>query len=167
MKTKTLLFLLVIFSTTLSAQWTSLKTLDGSTIEMNEVLVSNQGTILIFWETNNHQCSSNIENLQESWVEKVKSMGVDLIAICVDNQGNWARVKPLVAGKGWDFEVYIDINGKLKRALGINATPYTILLDGDQNIRCRNPGYCSGDEALICEKIIHCLENKGDLTFIE
>jgi thioredoxin-related protein len=162
------LFLLNIFFCAISQEFYALseplKTLDGSLIEMNDVLTSKQGTILIFWETNSRQCCNNLENLQDSWVEELKKLGVELIAICMNCPGKWAKVKPLVAGKGWDFDVYIDINGQLKRTLGITTTPYTVLLDGDKNIRCRYPGYCSGDEVQICEKIKHCLENDGDLV---
>jgi len=171
---KTLLISLLLLSFSLSsytqefyANHEPLKTLDGSLIEMKDVLTSNQGTILIFWETNSHQCCNNLENLQDSWVEELKKLGVELIAICVNNPGNWSKVKPMVAGKGWDFEVYIDVNGQLKRTLGITTTPYTMLLDGDENIRCRYPGYCSGDEVQICEKIKHCLENDGDLASLK
>ena len=140
-----------------------LKTFDGATVQADEILSSN-GTILIFWESNSSQCSSNLDNLQESWVENIKAYGVNLVAICVDSPGMWVRVKPYVSGKGWEFDTYVDINGNLKRALGVTTTPYTILLDGDQNIKCRYPGYCSGDESQICDKIIHCLENSGSLV---
>lgn len=140
-----------------------LRTIDGTSVEVNEVL-SSQGTILVFWESHNPKCSNNLENLQESWVEQVKALGVNLVAICIDNPGQWTKIKPYVSGKGWEFDTYVDTNGDLKRALGITTTPYTILLDGDQNIKCRYPGYCSGDEAQICEKIINCLENSGTLA---
>lgn len=141
----------------------NLKTLDGAVVQLKDVL-SSEGTILIFWTINNTQSCSNIENLQESWIEHVKSYGVNLVAICVDNPGNWAMVKPFVSGKGWEFETYIDSNGNVKRTLGVTVTPYTILLDGNQEIKCRYPGYCTGDETQICNKIINCIENHGTLA---
>lgn len=141
----------------------NLKTLEGANIQLKDIL-STEGTILIFWSTNSTHSCNNLENLQDSWVENVKSYGVNLVAICVNNPGKWEIVKPYVAGKDWEFDTYIDINGNLKRALGVTTTPYTILLDGDQNIKCRYPGYCSGDENQICEKIINCLESHGTLA---
>lgn len=140
-----------------------LRTLDGTSVEVNEVL-SSQGTILVFWESNSTKCCSNLENLHESWVEQVRAHGVNLVAICVDSPGQWIKIKPYVSAKGWEFDTYVDTNGDLKRTLGITTTPYTILLDGEQNIKCRYPGYCSGDEAQICEKIINCLESHGTLA---
>ncbi len=167
---KTLIYLLILIlfqqlnSQSFYASNEHLKTLDGSTVHVNEIFTSLKGTILIFWETNNPSCCNNLDNLQDAWVKDVKALGVNLVTICVNCSGMPTKVKPYVSGKGWDFETYIDTNGDLKRALGITTTPYTILLDGNQNIKCRYPGYCSGDETQICNKIIHCLENTESLS---
>ncbi len=146
------------------ASASQVKTLDGSTITLDDVFSNSEGTILIFWEMNSPNCCNNLENLNQAWLEKVKGLNVDLIAICIDRQGNWSGVKPYVAGRGWEFDTYIDSNGDLKRMLGINSMPYTVLLDKDQNIRCSYAGYCFGDEFRICDKIINCLEKTGDLA---
>lgn len=158
-----LLFLVQTNAQNFYASNEKLKTLDGASIRMDEVL-SSEGTILVFWESNSSQCCDNLENLEESWIEQVRDFGVNLVSVCVDSPGMWVKIKPYVSGKGWEFDTYVDANGDLKRALGITTTPYTILLDGDQNIKCRYPGYCSGDETQICDKIIHCLENSGTLA---
>ncbi len=149
------------------ASYNSLKTLDGSMIPVSEILTSPKGTILVFWKVNNHKCYENLENLQESWNEMARASGVKLVAVCVDNSGNWTRIKPLISGKDWDFDVYIDQNSSLKRALEITTLPYTILLDGNVQIKCRYPGYCSGDEKLLCRQIMHCLEKDGTLAKFE
>jgi len=165
--TLTTLIVLLLFLQSISQNFYAsneyLKTLDGSSVQVNDIL-SPEGTILIFWETNSSQSCDNLENLQTSWLEDVKAFGVNLVAICVDNPGMWIKVKPYVAGKDWEFDTYVDTNGDLKRALGVTTTPYTILLDGDQNIKCRYPGYCTGDETQICDKIINCLKNSGTLA---
>jgi hypothetical protein len=140
-----------------------LRTVDGSIVSINNLVSSEKGTLIVFWETNNSQCYSNLENLQEAWSTNIKSLGVDLVAVCVNYDGNWAEVKPLVNGKGWDFDVYIDVNGDVKRHLGINSIPYTILLDGEKDVKCRYSGYCSGDEVQICDKIEQCLKKNGSL----
>ena len=167
---KTLIYMIILMlfqqmsSQTFYTSNEYLKTLDGATVHANEIFTSVEGTILIFWETNNPSCCNNLDNLQDAWVEEVKALGVNLVAICVNSSTMATKVKPYVSGKGWDFETYIDINGDLKRALGITTTPYTILFDGQQNIKCRYPGYCSGDETQICSKIIHCLKNDDNLS---
>lgn len=137
-----------------------LKTLDGNLVSVENIL-SQTGTILVFWETNSAACSNSIENLHEKWLEEIAAFDVKLIVVCVSYPGSWPLVRSVFTGKGWECEAYVDTNGNLKRALGVTTLPYTILLDGDQNIRCRYPGYCNGDENRICEKIIHCLNNSN------
>ncbi len=162
-----LTFFKIHFSQTLYESGSKVRTCDGSLVIIKDILTSKTGTILVFWETNNSKCYSNLENLQESWIEELKDAGIKLIAICENKQGDWLKIKPFVYGKDWEFEVYIDENGTLERSLGIISKPYTILLDGNNNIKCRHPGYCSGDETLICEKIAQCLAENGDLSALK
>ena len=63
------------------------------------------------------------------------------------------KVKPLVDNHGWDYEVLIDTNEELKRALGIQAIPYTLILDGKGNIVYRHNGYVDGAEEELIEKV--------------
>ncbi len=140
-----------------------LRTLNGSMITVDSMVSSRKGIILVFWEPMNTTCYNNLENLQEAWSSNIKSLGVDLVAICVDREGNHAKLKPLVNGKSWDFDVFVDDNGGVKRLLGINTIPYTILLDENKEVKCRYSGYCSGDEVQLCNKIEHCLKTSGTL----
>jgi len=97
--------------------------------------------------------------MQSAWISQLKDKGVKLIAICVDCRGTWSYLKPFVQGKAWDFDVYIDVNGDFKRAMGVTDAPYTLLLDKNQKVVCRSAGYCSGNEEFVCQKILHCLED--------
>lgn len=162
-----LTFLNINYSQTLYVSDLKVKDFNGSLVTLNDILTSETGTILVFWETNNPKCNSNLENLQESWTDELKDSGVKLIAICENVQGDWLKIKPYVYGKDWDFEVYIDENRTLERSLEINSRPYTVLLDENNNIKCRYPGYCSGDETIICDKIAHCLAKNGSLSALK
>ncbi len=159
-----LLLIQVVVAQSFYASAERLTTTEGTSILMDEILSSTEGTILVFWEINNQQCTTNIQNIYETWVDEVKQYGVHLVSVCIDKSGNWMRIRPYVDGKGWMFDTYIDTNGDLKRAMNITTTPYTILLDGNRNVKCRYPGYCSGDEKEICDKIIHCIEQSGTLA---
>lgn len=169
MKNLLLLLILLIFVRTVPAQMfcaagETLKTSEGSMISVAEIFSGNTGTILVFWELNDPKSDDDLENLNETWIENLKSYGVNLVSVCIDKSGNWLAVKPYVSGKGWEFDSYIDVNARFRRVMGITETPYTILLDGDGNLKCRYPGYCSGDETRICDKILKCLKNNGTLA---
>jgi thioredoxin-related protein len=168
MKIKLLFLVLLNLPVFLGAQelFTSadIRNMDGAPADVQSLMQNTAGTILIFWEMNSTDCFSNLNNLEEEWLERLKNHGINLVAVYVDRQGNWSAVKPYVNGKGWEFDQYIDVNGNLKRSLGIHQLPHTVLVDNELNIQCSYPGYCQGDEVLICDKIIHCLETHGDLA---
>ncbi|NTW23459.1 MAG: TlpA family protein disulfide reductase [Lentimicrobium sp.] len=167
MKTVLILLLMMFSSSCLPAQkaekpGVELRDLNGKLIPVSEVITPGQPVIVLFWKSGNSKCCENLETVQSAWLSQLKDKGVNFIAICEDCSGSWSHVKPIVAGKGWEFEVYIDVNGDFKRSLGISIIPSTILYDAQQNIICTHPGWCSGNEELLCEKIISRLENLND-----
>jgi len=167
MKTSQFFFTFLFLPLIVAAQYIDrvpLRTVDGQLISIDSIVSQKRGTIIVFWETDNSECYSNLDNLQEAWISNIEGLGVDLIAVCVNAEGNWAKVKPLKYGKQWDFDVFLDVNGNMKRYLGISNIPYTILLDKEQSVKCRYSGYCSGDEVQLCQKIEQCLKSSGSLT---
>jgi hypothetical protein len=38
------------------------------------------------------------------------------------------RSKAIVAGKGWPYEIYLDVNSDLKRALNIIDVPHVLII---------------------------------------
>jgi peroxiredoxin len=130
-----------------------LLTTDLSTVNSNTLLDSNEVVILIFWKTSNKKCCCHISSMIEAKEQMLQGKNVKIIGICSGEGGNVCHIKPFVAGRDWDMEVYIDTNDDLKRAMGIPDTPYTIVIDKDNKVICQYNGYCIGSETLICEKL--------------
>ena len=65
-----------------------------------------------------------------------------------------AKVGPFANGKDWPFEVYIDPNSDLKRALNVNAIPHTFLLNANKEIVWQHTSYLDGDEEELYEEIL-------------
>ena len=63
------------------------------------------------------------------------------------------RVAPYVNASEWEYEVYIDPNGELKRAMGVSTVPHTFLLNGKNEIVWQHKGYVEGDEDKLLEQI--------------
>ena len=76
-----------------------------------------------------------------------------LVAISVDESRTMSKVKPYVNGSDWDYEVYLDPNSDLKRAMGVVEVPHTFLLNGENKIIWQHAGYSDGDEDQLFEKI--------------
>jgi cytochrome c biogenesis protein CcmG, thiol:disulfide interchange protein DsbE len=165
MKTFTLILILIAQPFWLSAQNNfpdvSIRNLNGEIISSTEIFTNNQATVLIFWKSYDTKCCENLDNMQSAWLSQLKENGVKLVGICVDGKGSWSHINPVVSGKAWDFDIYIDNNGDFKRALSVTDAPYTILFDTNQYVLCRHEGYCNGNEYLVCKKILECLSKTG------
>ncbi len=169
MKTLSILLLLVGSSIMLTAQTQNipqveLKTPDGTNIMSSEIFDPATPTVVVFWKSGSNKCCDNLENMQTAWLEDLKQQGVKMVAICIGCNGAWSHVKPMANGKNWEFEIYIDKNGDFKRAMNITNAPCTMLYDQNQQLLCRHNGYCTGNEDLICEKILFSLENPEQYT---
>ena len=106
-----------------------------------------------FWATWCAPCKKelNVAEIYDQWVENYQ---VRLVAISVDDARAAAKVKPMVAEKAWPYEVFIDTNQELMRALHFQTVPYTIIVDGKGEIVYNHSGYLPGDEIELEEKIV-------------
>ncbi|MDV7401775.1 hypothetical protein RZS08_60710, partial [Arthrospira platensis SPKY1] len=73
-------------------------------------------------------------------------------------EGQTELIKPFVIAKNIQAEVYIDVNGDLRRSMGIQP-PHILLYDHEMKIHCQQKGYCSGNEELICNAMRACLDS--------
>jgi cytochrome c biogenesis protein CcmG, thiol:disulfide interchange protein DsbE len=123
-----------------------LKTLDNKTISLSELNNNGKSMILIFWKS---CCSPNIKMLDEfnevysNWKEET---GVKIYAISVDDARSSSRIAPLVNGKGWEYEVLLDLNSDCKRAMNVIATPHIFVLDGKKKLVWQKTTYNPGEE---------------------
>jgi len=138
------------------------KSIDGKTV--NTSTFSNDGKpfVINFWATWCTPCKRELSNIAEVYEDWVDETGVKLIAVSIDDTRSMARVAPFVNGKGWEYEVYIDPNSDLKRAMNVPNPPYTVLVDGNGKIVWQHTGYADGDEDELYE-IIKKLVNGGTI----
>jgi cytochrome c biogenesis protein CcmG, thiol:disulfide interchange protein DsbE len=136
----------------------NLRDIDGKIISSSEITQPGTPTLVIFWKSTSGKCCENLGLLQEAWEETLSQQGVKMVAICMDCNGSWTQVKPIVNGNDWDFDVYIDVNGDLKRAMNVGDVPCTMLFDENQNMICRMNSACTGSQEFICSNILDHLD---------
>lgn len=123
-----------------------LKNLDGKVVNSSEFINNNKVTIVSFWATWCTPCKKELDiyhDLYEDWVE---AYDVEFVAITIDNARALAKVKPLVAQKGWEFTVLSDVNEDLKKQMNFIYVPQTYILDKEGNIVFDHSGFAPGDE---------------------
>lgn len=131
----------------------TLKNLAGK--DVNIAKLSNNGNpiVITFWATWCKPCIKEhiaLSDVYEDWQDET---GVKIYAVSIDDSRSTAKVKPFVEGKGWDFEVLLDVNGDLKRAMNVSNPPHTFLIDGNGKIVYQHTGYVDGSENDLYEEI--------------
>ena len=129
------------------------KALDGGNINIQEIENSGKPIVISFWATWCKPCKKELNAIAEVYEEWQDETGVKLIAISIDDTRSMSKVMPYVNASDWDYEVYLDPNGDLKRAMGISTVPHTFLLNGKNEIVWQHKGYVDGDEDELLEQI--------------
>ena len=143
--------LLLLGSLTLAAHaalpGVQLKDLNGKTV--NTAKLNNDGKPLVisFWATWCKPCIRELKAIHDLYEDWQDEFGVRIVIVSIDAAQDAQKVKPLVDGFGWEYDVLLDPNGDFKRAMNVQSIPHMFVLDGKGNIVHNNIGYTDGEEA--------------------
>jgi thiol-disulfide isomerase/thioredoxin len=129
-----------------------IKTLSGETIQLEDISKDDQLVIISLWATWCVPCKNELDAISEVYDDWVEETNVKLYAISVDDSRTVKRVKPLISGKGWEYDILLDTNSELKRQLNAPTIPITLLVKNNK-ILFRHSGYTPGAEDELYEKI--------------
>jgi len=132
-------------------------TLEGQRIDASTINNEAMPMVVVFFKTNEQKCCEQLISICEKKEEEFSDKEVKVVGICLDCQGKIGYVKPFVLGHSISIEVFIDLNGDLKRAMGINVLPYTILYDHHKELVCKYAGFCISSDDMIEDKLTQCL----------
>jgi peroxiredoxin len=131
----------------------SLTTLDGKTIILkNEFNEKDKLYVFSFWATWCAPCINELDELNDLQEDWKKEANFEIIAVSTDDSRTQKRVKPLINGKGWTYNILLDTNQDFKRALSIVNIPYTIVVKNNKIVHIQN-GYVPGSEVELFEKL--------------
>ena len=135
-----------------------LKDINGNAVNLSEITNEGKPFVINFWATWCAPCKRELNTISDLYEDWQKETGVKIYAVSIDDQRTVDKVKPYVSAQGWEYEVLLDTNGDLKRALGVNNVPFTFLVDGKGNIVWKHNNYNPGDENELYEKIVKLAE---------
>ena len=130
-----------------------LKTMDGKVVDTAQLSNDGKPFVISFFATWCKPCLRELRAINEVYPDWQDETGMKLIAVSTDEAQNAQKVKPLVDGEGFEYEVLLDTNQDFQHALGIQMIPYVMIIDGKGNIVETRNGYTDGSEAHIIEKI--------------
>jgi peroxiredoxin len=148
MKKLIILFALILSSGSLFSQSLpniTLKSLDGKSINVKKVSNSKDVKVFAFWATWCVPCINELDAISEVYEDWQDETNVELIAISTDDSRTKKRIRPLVNGKDWTYEILLDDNQDLKRALNITVLPHLLIVKNGEIIY-RKTSYTPGCE---------------------
>ena len=154
---KNYLVLILLFSICLNSQTllpdVPLKTLSGQYTSTKEISKKNNLIIISLWATWCVPCKNELDAVAEVYDDWISETNVVYFAVSIDDSRTSKRIKPMVNGKEWDFEILLDENSDLKRAFGVSTVPYTVIVkNGD--IVYKHMGYSPGYEDELYSQLI-------------
>lgn len=160
MKKLALFFLMMLATAGLYAQTkndlpnVTIKDLAGK--DVNIATLSNDGKpfVITFWATWCGPCVKEHNALSDVYDDWKDETGVKIFAVSIDDSRSTAKIKPFVEGKGWEFDVLLDTNKELARAMNVNNPPFTFLFDGNGKMVYQHSGYLEGSEDDLYKEIL-------------
>ncbi len=143
------------FASRVSAQLPSiqLKDIHGKTVNMSEISNDGNPVIISFFATWCKPCMRELKAIHEVYPDWQDETGVKMYIVSIDDAQNSSKVRPLVDAEGWEYVTLLDPNSEFFKALGLQAVPHVLVLDGQGKVVMSHSGYTDGSESEIIETI--------------
>lgn len=130
-----------------------LQTLEGAAVSASTVGNEGKPVIVSFFATWCKPCMRELAAIEQVYDDWQDETGVELVAVSIDKAQDADKVRSLVASHDWPYTVLLDANSELARAVGVQAVPHVLVLDGSGNVVYSHSGYHDGAETELYEQV--------------
>lgn len=131
----------------------NVKNLEGQMVNTAELSNDGKPMIVSFWALWCKPCINELTTISDVYEDWVNETGVKLVAVSIDDARSSSKVGPTVNGKGWEYEVLLDVNGDFKRAMNVNMIPHTFLINGKGEIVWQHTSFSEGSELQLIDMV--------------
>ena len=129
-----------------------LKNMHGKVQPFSAITQKDSIVLVCFWATTSDESVAELNAINakyESWKMLAKFR---LMVVSVDEGKAANKVRPMLNMNDWIFDVYLDINGDLRKALKSNNLPQSMVIKGGRVIY-EQSGYEPGSEDYLLQRI--------------
>ncbi|WP_329904997.1 TlpA disulfide reductase family protein [Porphyromonas pogonae] len=135
----------------------TIKDIDGKSIQTETLKNGDKPMIISFFATWCKPCLRELNAINEVYDDWQEETGVKLIAVSIDDGANSFKVKPLVKAQNWQYQVLLDTNSDLMRAMNVSMVPTIFVVDKNGKIVYRHAGYTEGSENELIKQVKNCM----------
>ena len=125
----------------------------GETVEIQKYTQNGTPKLISLWATWCGPCRKELAALDKVYPAWKEKYGLEIVAASVDIPPMLKNAEAMFDKNGWDFTFLHDQNQELMGKLKLRGIPYSILVDGNGNVKSVQTGYFPGYEKEIEKKI--------------
>ncbi len=129
-----------------------LKTMHGAIVPFSSVIQKDSLILICFWSVSSDKSIDELNAVNTHYEKWKKSVPFRMLAVSIDHDKEANKVRPMVNTTEWKFDVYIDINGDLQKALNSTNLPQAMILEKGKVIY-EQSGYEAGSENYLFQKM--------------
>lgn len=121
------------------------KTLDGNVVQTHTLGTTQKPVVISFWATWCKPCLVELQTYHDLYQEWKDELGVEIVAVSIDDSRNARKVPAFAKGRAWEFTVLLDENQDFKRAMNVNNVPHTFIVQNGRVVWSHS-AFAPGDE---------------------
>jgi hypothetical protein len=164
MKQSFAIFLFFMIAFTAAAQDSlsvaRLKTLKGIVSPFSTIAKKDSLFLICFWSTGSEESINEMNSLNSNMQGWSSSVPFRFMGVCVDEGKAANKLRPTYNMNGWTVDVFADLYGDFRRALGSNNLPQSMILYKGK-IVFQQSGWSAGSDNYLFEKLSSIYHKKS------
>ncbi len=142
----TLLSLVAVVPLSAQLPNVSVKDTKGRTVNVAKLNNNGKPFVISFFATWCKPCQRELRAIADVYADWQDETGMKMYIVSIDDAQNTSKVKPYVDAEGWEYDLLLDPNSDFFNAMGLQAVPHTLIVDGNGKIVYNHSGYTDGSE---------------------